>query len=282
MKNFSVILGLVLASLAFAGPSDIINGQRAEPGQFPFIVGIRGCTAAKVGPRHFLTAAHCMYSGPGAYHPAPIATIHASELPAPMAISAARVVKAPVHPTWLEACRRIRCTGHETGGGNDTPGRADIAMLVIDRDSPAIPVVKVLYEPVLPGTEVTLAGYGCTRGINTGGGDGLTYGVTRTSGPDLLRHPGSLYASIADMTAQSFLITPGTKLDPAAPALCPGDSGGPLLTLVNGEWNLIGIASDYTFTGRYEATGAVPMTNLHTRVDDQSMHKVGEWVRQNL
>ncbi|MBS1958434.1 MAG: S1 family peptidase [Bdellovibrionales bacterium] len=280
MKKFSVLLGVLCAFSAMAS-SDIINGQKARPGQFPFIVKMTGCTATKVGPRHFLIAAHCLYLGPGTFNPPPRMTIRAQEILEPTTLSLARVVRAPVHPTWLEACRN-RCTGHETGGPRDKPGRADIAMVEIDRDSPEIPIAPVLYTSVPLGTEVTLAGYGCTRGINSGGNGDLTYGTTRLGGPELLRHPGSLYLPIAAVTAQSFLITPGTSLDPTAPALCPGDSGGPLLVQVGGKWNLIGIASDYTFTGYYEASGAIPMTNLHTRVDDQSLHKIGEWIRANL
>ena len=41
---------------------------------------------------------------------------------------------------------------------------------------------------------------------------------------------------------------------------------------------LAGINADYTFYGDYEA-GGFSVTNLHTRVDDESFYKVGEWAR---
>lgn len=40
----------------------LVRGKAAAPSQFPATVVIRwGCTAAKVGPKHLLLAAHCVH-----------------------------------------------------------------------------------------------------------------------------------------------------------------------------------------------------------------------------
>ena len=45
------------------GDDDLIGGRVAEEGEFPATMQVRGnCTVSKVGPRHVLTAAHCINS----------------------------------------------------------------------------------------------------------------------------------------------------------------------------------------------------------------------------
>ena len=262
--NILTALGI---ALSFAPP--LINGEIAPEGMFPFVVGLGGCTATKVSPRHFLLAAHCIYSGPGEYRPPSRIRVGGRSL---------RVKSADIHPSWIEHCRASGCTGHESGSTRDHPGKVDLALIQVTEDTPSIPSIEIETAPIPVHSEVTLAGYGCTRGIGVGESYQLRFGNTRTESHLLLQHEGSLYRHISEIAASSYLITPGTSFDPKAPALCPGDSGGPLLLRAGDTMRVAGVAADYTFTGAYERRGAIPMSNLHTRLDSESMHRVGDWI----
>ena len=108
----------------------------------------------------------------------------------------------------------------------------------------------------------------------------MRYALTKLIAAENLTHEHSLYKDIFEITGQSNWITPGFGLNSVHASLCPGDSGGPLLTKVNDEWKIVGIAADYTFDGRYQ-DGAPTITNLHTRLDDQSFNNIGGWIREN-
>lgn len=273
-------LALLLAvplSNAFAGPN-LIGGELAKVGQFPFVVNIQGCTATKIGPREFLTAAHCFYGGPGEWRIPANVSIDATEIHAPKQYLLTTLTLR-LHPTWIETCRSHACTGNETGGRHDNPGKVDLAHIIVLEETPEIPAISVEFAPLAIGSEVIFAGYGCTRSIGSGGYGKLRFAKNRVGKPELLDHPRSLYRNIVDVTGESYWVSPGTAMNKKVPSLCPGDSGGPLLVRVNGVWKIAGIGADYSFKGKYERTGAVPMTNLHTRLDDASRHQVGAWLR---
>lgn len=274
----SLVLLFVAAPLASAGPN-LIGGEPAAPGQFPFIVNIGGCTATKTGEKEFLIAAHCLYLGPGNWKQPARISVSASELLRPERHSLP-VESVKMHPTWMENCRELGCTGHETGSDRDLAGKVDLARIRVTETTPNIPWIEIESQPLARDSEVTLAGFGCTRGIGTGPSGRLRYAKNSIASPEILVHPGSLFAKIWEVTGDSNWVTPGAAMDPKKPALCPGDSGGPLLIRSGDSWRIAGIAADYTFTGRYEAWGTIPMTNLHTRLDDQSRHGIARWLRE--
>jgi hypothetical protein len=280
-KFGTLAVSFVLFSATAQGSPDLINGKPAPAGLFPQVVSIDGCTATKVGPRHFLYAAHCVFIGPGAFKAPKSISVSAREIPNPRRYSL-KVKSAHLHSSWLEGCRTIRCTGFETGTPKDHPGKVDLALIVVEDETPEIPEAEIDYQTVEEGDRLVLAGYGCTQGINSGGSDGLRYGFSRALGANALKHPGSLYAKHATTAARSNVITAGTVLDPNAPALCPGDSGGPLFRATGAKARIVGVAGDYTFKGRYESYGSIPVTNLHTRLDDNSLHEIGPWLRERL
>lgn len=107
----------------------------------------------------------------------------------------------------------------------------------------------------------------------------MRYALSSTLPYSALIHEHSLYRDIAEISGQSNWVTPGYGVGAQNASLCPGDSGGPLLTKnANQAWEICGIAADYTFAGPYQ-DGAVTVTNLHTRLDDESYNNVGGWIR---
>lgn len=228
-----------------------------------------GCTITKVGPRQFISAAHCVSE-----------SLPALYLNFKNYSGKVKVTSFFIHPSWIKDCAKFHCTGEEVGSDRMTPGRSDVVFINVKEDTPAIPVIPVHFDGLLIGTEVTMVGAGCTRSVEPGGPGKMRYSTTKLVSPDYLKHEHSLYRDIAEITGQSDWITSGYDADRNESSLCPGDSGGPLLTQVMGEWKIVGIAADYTFDGPYH-DGSPTITNLHTRLDDQSLNHIGAWIRES-
>lgn len=265
--NMPILLTLLsLISISFA-QNKLINGLPVGDkfqGVGTFNVG---CTITKVGPKHFISAAHCVGKS------LPSLTLNFKNYRGTV-----KVTSFHVHPSWIKDCSTFHCTGHEVGSSRMTPGRSDVVFINVKEETPAIPIIPVHFEELHSGTEVAMVGGGCTRSVEPGGAGKMRYALTNLITSDHLTHEHSLYRNIAEITGQSNWITPGYDKENVNASLCPGDSGGPLLTNINDEWKIVGIAADYTFDGPYQ-DGAPTITNLHTRLDDQSFNQIGEWIR---
>lgn len=270
MKNTSITLVfLLLSSLSFAGQK-LINGYPAGD-LFPAVGMINSsCTITKVGPRQFLTAAHCLNGS------LPLFIFSNSRGNARLTVKSVFI-----HPSWIKDCSKKRCDGTEVGSDRMTPGRSDVAMITTKDESPSVAITAINFDALDEGTEVAMVGAGCTRRVEPGGQSKMRYGMTKLVSAQNLNHLHSLYKDIAEITGQSDWVTTGYGVDKKALSLCPGDSGGPLMTKnQDGVWEIVGIAADYTFNGRYK-DGDETVTNLHTRLDDDSLNRIGEWIRSN-
>lgn len=260
-----------LALLAFLfSPSShaLVNGKLAPPGMFPSVGAMSGCTATKVGPRHYLLAAHCYMARIGSPRNAILFDFG----------SVSRVIaehEVTLHPSWVETCSKIECSGTEVGTPQDNPRKVDAALVRLAWEEPSVPASPIHLAKLVPGDTVIMAGRGCTQGIGEPG-SGLRYNQSVVVSHAELVHEGSLYGPVADLAKDSNVVTPGYAMNPIYPSLCPGDSGGPLFRAVSGQYRLAGIHADYTFRGDYEA-GGLSVTNLHTRLDEESFYRVGEW-----
>jgi V8-like Glu-specific endopeptidase len=161
------------------------------------------CSGVMISHRVLLTAAHCMYTGPGGETTADRVTIRVGE-----AEYSASYVGFP------DAARKAK-PQYEF---------YDIGFAVFDEPIPGITPVGIVSRdaPIKSGERVVVAGYGKDE--------------TGLKG-DLIAGFSSL-----DQVGEAFMTTHYKAL-PGESASCSGDSGGALLVNRNGSWVLAGIIS---------------------------------------
>jgi len=274
----------------------LIGGQPAAATYFRSTVGIGDvCTAAKVGPRLFLTAAHCVSLGrPGRGQPVPdgfpanngVADKYLPGKPLLMHwgldVSSPEqgtftIVNTTIHPSWW-ACPLCQ---DQIRGSN---GAADIAVIQIAQDTPQIPQARVELDAIAVGAQVVKVGWGCEERTNV---DPSTVHLGRYKAAPAtvipvsqIRHDDSpLTDSQVAAIDSSYLITAGRAQNANNGSLCLGDSGGPLYLANNADPRVVGINADYTFPPAQEPDlGGVSWTDWHTRTAKNSLHGVGQWL----
>lgn len=191
------IIAFLMSFNVFANPDEtLVGGAPVKPGEYPEVIRISDggsyCSAALIGPRVILTAAHCTRDN-GDIEPV-------SEKKIYQFVHNQNVYKAKctLAPSYRDGRRGV--------------GSQDIALCKTDK------VVKVKYaviakiEPSL-NEAVTLIGYGCTRGRDSENGPGGgNDGVLRVGKAKVMR-------SSTD-TNYHWYANRGAFL-------CFGDSGGP-------------------------------------------------------
>lgn len=285
-----------------AGDDELVGGRPAEATDYPSAILIRlGCTAAKVGPRHVLTAAHCVQDGKSrgiaaAYAPGQrlrVTTKERSSVPGQIFWRIGGFVEGTIERTevpdaWLAALVAHGDAVHVLGA--DAP--PDLALITLTEGSEAalLPIATATIDttPVRPGDRLTIMGYGCEKGLEAGvdladlAVSALRLHDTRALEPEKLLHRGSFVGSLTTDRGQnllgSYLFTPGKNLDPAEASLCPGDSGGPVYRTGELSDTLVGINAYYTFLPTEEDRLKVSVTNWHTRVDGESRFAVAAWL----
>lgn len=260
---------------------------QAERETFKPVVALGKCSATKVGPRHFLTAAHCVLSNEGIARAGEQLSIEMSNYRDVVIKRVERqrwptIEKVIVDQSWLQKCRDLQYTStcrdvdftRKAGGG-------DIALVIVkDEDPPTesltvnhsvrdIPSMPILARTLAAGEGVLLAGYG--DAVNACSGDPtlgdsmlkvweLRIGETKVL--DGAARPGAVADDFA-ILRDHFLFSDSKN------ALCHGDSGGPVLVKVKGRYAVAGIHAGYTFGGGNQA-----LANWHTRVDQSAKIKL--------
>lgn len=261
---------------------DLVGGRQAADDEFPstLLIGTN-CTAAKVGPRHVLTAAHCTDNNPifregAALHLTSKKAANNSSTEDPSFIPVV-VEKTYIHSTWEEAFGPVKVLGPTLA--------ADVAIVVLTEESAAaiadIPIAEIDTNPVVPGDKLVVMGYGCEEGLYTGFDYAnarlkiqSTVALSRDEAITPEREPKP---DPNVKIEENYFFTPGAALEPdAAASLCPGDSGGPVYRDDGTQRIIVGVNAYYNFSPGFDSY--VSLTNWHTRLDLQSGYGVGDWV----
>ncbi|MBX3231720.1 MAG: S1 family peptidase [Labilithrix sp.] len=267
------------AGRAVSGDDDLIGGTTAKSGELPATVGIsragkNHCTAARVGERQLLTAAHCVLNlstlSPryDAEHPVTVML--------PSGATAAHVVKAThVHPKWIERCAETLCSVAAVTAKLDAP---DVAVLELTAPIEGATVAPVEREALAPGDGVTIVGFGCTKGVHVADDRAvkeLLSAEQEVATPASALHDGS-YVEATDepVFSGNYVLTRGRA------GLCPGDSGGPLYVRRGATLAVAGVNANYTLLPDDVDGAGVPVTNWHTRLDVGSRNGVAAWLTE--
>ena len=255
--------------------------SQAERETFKPVVALGKCTATKVGPRHFLTAAHCVLSNEGMAAAGEQISIEMSNYQDVVIKRVERqrwptIEKVVVDQSWLEKCKDLRYTStcrdveftKKAGGG-------DIALVVVKDEAPPtesltvnhsvrdIPSMPVLARSLAKNDAVVLAGYGdavkaCGNDPTSVGDSMLKVWELRVSQSKVIDGTGRPQPVVTDFD----LLKDHFVFSDAQSALCHGDSGGPVLVKVNGRFAVAGIHAGYTF-----GADGKTLANWHTRLD---------------
>jgi hypothetical protein len=278
---------------------DVIGGEVAPKGMLPATVTIlESCTAAKVGERHLLLAAHCVYDPemgavsdifrPGnrlrlntnldAGVDAGLTEKEREEQELRRSIRGSHrvtVEETLLHPTAVDFDVSDLRSLYET---------SDLAVVLLTKESGAsiadIPIATVDPNPVKPGDELLIAGYGCEKSLNLTTPQGrLKWSATHAIAPAdaLATQPWGVDPEEMDGL---YFFTPATGKDSSAASLCRGDSGGPVYR--KGVTNLIaGVNSGGFSDPNSFSSDRVSYSNFHARIDREA-GETSAWLAQVL
>lgn len=262
-----------------ADDKDLIGGDASHNADVPATIGIsldghHACTASRVGPRHLLTAAHCVFNASSLeiyYPPASTITLRAAD----DTLTPMTVARASVHPLWASKCADTLCSASAVTAKLDAP---DVAVIELEAEPKNLATAKVDREPLAPGDLVRVTGFGCTTGVYVSDNVAISLRTAEQKVVDASAaiHDGS-FVTAADLPifGGNYALTAG------AAGLCPGDSGGPLYKVdAAGELRVAGVNANYTLRPDTEDDVGIPVTNWHTRLDGKSRNAVGQWLSE--
>jgi len=175
--------------------------------------------------------------------------------------------KIPHHSPWTLSTRIIAVARHET---------LDVAVIKIADQTPAVPIAKV-FGGQNPGLQTfAISGYGCTEMFVS---EGQLMQGERASEMTTVSATIAGEGTFPQMEIGKFLyIKSNSKsmmgdVQVTGPALCPGDSGGPLWFKIGNELTIWGVASSFH-------PGI--MQSIFVRIDEKADNHLASWVKKNL
>lgn len=289
MRALAVTL-FALAIVGCEGPTEgqqeenLIGGERVARDLFAATVRLPAskCTASWVGPRHLLTAAHCVFD---ASRGAPMAGYAAG---ASLAIDTATglfdvtIEVTVVSETWAELCPRTYCGIAEVAARQDA---ADVALIVLRDDVPDQRFLPVTADAQAPGDAVIIQGFGCEDGLYAGderSDINLASAETRVVPATDALHEGSFIGEDhLEAASGNYFMTAGPAHAAGGAGLCPGDSGGPVYANTATGLAIAGVNANYTLLPEAQDPLGLPVTNWHTRLDGDARHAIATWLGEH-
>jgi hypothetical protein len=278
--SFWLTVGLALvASPALA----LINGQFDDAGRYGAVValwndGERNCSATKIAPYTFLTAAHCVVdvargdlSSP--FQPGGTLQISARSESRPADTEALMVGRTELPPAFTEGLQRLydyqqsliadyraRYSGEDLArrihrvqaDSRITDRFPDAALVHVVTPTPAIPRLPVSLAPLPAGAAVILVGYGCERVSDWRRSDWRDRPARRLWG----------HSQVIRVDAVNFY-TFGSERRAESATLCPGDSGGPVLL----DGRVVGVHGTVWGLSHRDTARSNMSVNLHALSD---------------
>lgn len=298
--RFNLLFGiLILVNVGYTQPQTQIVGGWEAGERFPAIfifsefrkqLAEQFCTATKVSPDQFLTAAHCVlalgqkrwyvpqtsFAGQQFYYS------FGRDLSKPEAVHALTIKKVSLHPLLNNCLQKAKYSPAKChAGGLPTP---DVAIITVEKshgpffDAPNLPFD---FAPNRAGDEIVIAGYGSTQD-----GDSkppvLKYGPTQVASKDELTQAiaGTSAAAMGFMDTGFFFGSLGPLVHKKFPNLGSGDSGGPVIK--ESPDRIVGINSSAVCADGAASDCEVTSNNFFARIDSEATIPVGQWIRSIL
>lgn len=319
LGRFAFVLGLAVSAGAagcFLGGEEetldsgdrVVGGGDTSAVLRSTIVLDTGCTAAKVGPRHLLTAARCVVGKPELQPgktftfkaASQLRTIVEDDEPVLEADGAddeaddegtadggadeadaaapkktnnsdreATIDEIEVHPSFTAKCEDDLCDFGAIGASD----AKDIAVILLDADLESVPTIPIDLDTVGQSDTVLAVGSGCAT--FDGEASGVKTYKTIAVPAKSVNHVGSPYIedpALVTRLAAGYVVTPGFGWRAGEPRVCATDIGAPLFR--GGQAAISGVTSNFTTFGREGEIA--PVTLHHTKVDAAS--KIGTWL----
>lgn len=248
-----------------SGSVTLSNGVVVRAGDWPALVvatfgtgdGKATCSGALVGPNVLLTAAHCVENGFGVVRK-PILRSFGREIP----------MLCEQHPAYLRREPRLR----------SPRGAEDYAICWIDYGDDIPNAIKNMRvevvetnRTILKDSQVLLTGYGCTD-LKIQNGK-----LVKVESANILRIGNAKIAratlSAADDGAYILIESLGSD----TPALCPGDSGGPMFTGIT-ESDPVGLRRIAGVNSAIAQGASGSETHIVSKVSATSTPEFSQWI----
>lgn len=225
------LLVLILPLLLVHNASAYVGGMSPAPGQFPLTVALPylNCTAAKIGPKRILTAAHCLANrGPFALYEVgdKIELMYFKKDKLTSIFSTVAQVK--IHPSYMNRIAQ----DYDPNATVEDPNVIDLAIIDLGDTTP-IPNGSLELTALKAKDLITVGGFGCQNDAD----DILGRFQARNLS---YKFAEKKVASIAKFTAR---VNEQDASGSSTSTGCEGDSGGPVYKLISGTLRVVGVNS---------------------------------------